>query len=76
MGASFERIHALSDPFIALTGPDSAKGRWIVHAYLTRQGDNPVLKTIGGHEDPLLLTPFARIAGARFTAWGNLRSRA
>lgn len=54
-GEAFDTIHAVTNPFIELTGPDSAKGRWYLLDYLTRQGDNPVLKTRGGHDDPLFL---------------------
>jgi hypothetical protein len=54
-GEAFDMLHVLTNPLIEFTGPDSAKGRWLVHAYLTRQGDDPLLQTRGGHDSPLFL---------------------
>lgn len=53
MGEAFDSVHAVTNPLIELTGPDTAKGRWIVHTYHPRQGDNPMLQTPGGHQNPL-----------------------
>lgn len=50
VGAPYNAIHAVTNPWIELTGEDTAKGRWYLIEYLTRQG---ALTSQGGHENPL-----------------------
>lgn len=50
VGAPYNAIHAATNPWIELTGPDTAKGRWYLIEYLTRQG---ALTSPGGHDNPL-----------------------
>ncbi len=50
VGAPYNAIHAVTNPWIELTGADTAKGRWYLIEYLTRQG---AFSSPGGHENPL-----------------------
>lgn len=50
VGAPYNAIHAVTNPWIELTGPDTATGRWYLIEYLTRQGS---LTSQGGHANPL-----------------------
>lgn len=54
-GEAFDTVHAVVNPVVALTGPDSADGRGMLFTYHSRQGDDPALTTPGGHENPLFL---------------------
>lgn len=51
LGAPYNAIHAVTNPWIELTGPDTAKGRWYLLDILTKQGQ---LTSQGGHANPLL----------------------
>lgn len=50
VGAPYNAIHAVTNPWIELTGQDTATGRWYLIEYLTRQG---ALTSQGGHANPL-----------------------
>lgn len=50
VGAPYSAIHAVTNPWIELTGEDSAKGRWYLIEFLTQQGQ---MTTRGGHDNPL-----------------------
>lgn len=51
VGAPYNAIHAVTNPWIELTGEDTARGRWYLLDILTRQG---ALTSQGGHANPLL----------------------
>lgn len=51
LGAPYNAIHAVTNPWVELTGPDTAKGRWYLLDILTQQG---ALTSRGGHANPLL----------------------
>ena len=51
VGAPYNAIHAVTNPWIQLTGEDTATGRWYLLDILTQQG---ALTSQGGHANPLL----------------------
>jgi len=51
VGAPYNAIHAVTNPWIESTGEDTARGRWYLLDILTRQG---ALTSQGGHANPLL----------------------
>lgn len=51
LGAPYNAIHAVTNPWIQLTGEDTATGRWYLLDILTQQG---ALTSQGGHANPLL----------------------
>ncbi|WP_070152475.1 nuclear transport factor 2 family protein [Sphingobium phenoxybenzoativorans] len=53
-GGAFDAIHVVTNPWITLTGPDTAHGRWYLLDCLTRQMPVTGLHTQGGHNNPLL----------------------
>ncbi|GAA3518680.1 nuclear transport factor 2 family protein [Dietzia aurantiaca] len=50
VGAPYSAIHAVTNPWIELIGENTAKGRWYLIEYLTRQG---AMTSGGGHANPL-----------------------
>lgn len=50
VGAPYSAIHAVTNPWIELTGEDTARGRWYLLEFLTRQG---TFTSPGGHANPL-----------------------
>lgn len=51
VGTPYNAIHAVTNPWIQLTGKGTATGRWYLLDILTRQG---ALTSQGGHANPLL----------------------
>jgi SnoaL-like domain len=55
IGQQFDAIHVTTNPWIELTGPDTAHGRWYLLDWLTRQKAGTAdMVTRGGHDNPLL----------------------
>jgi hypothetical protein len=54
VGSAFDSIHVVTNPWIRLTGPATAHGRWYLLDLLTRQKPVTALETRGGHDHPLL----------------------
>jgi hypothetical protein len=55
IGEPFDAIHVVTNPWVQLTGPDTAHGRWYLLDFLTRQkAGSGGLVTRGGHDNPLL----------------------
>jgi hypothetical protein len=55
IGQQFDAIHVVTNPWIRLTGPDTAEGRWYLMDWLTRQkAGTGEITTRGGHDNPLL----------------------
>ena len=55
IGQQFDAIHVVTNPWIRLTGPDTAEGRWYLLDWLTRQSAGTgKMTTRGGHDNPLL----------------------
>jgi ketosteroid isomerase-like protein len=55
IGEPFDAIHVVTNPWITLTGPDTAHGRCYLIDLLTRQrAGTAEMTTRGGHENPLL----------------------
>ena len=53
-GTVFDSLHVVTNPWITLTGPTTAHGRWYLLDLLTRQKPLTELATRGGHDNPLL----------------------
>ncbi len=51
-GSPFDTLHVVTNPWIELTGEDSAKGRWYLIDLMVRQ--DGAIKTRGGSANPLL----------------------
>jgi hypothetical protein len=54
IGAPMAAMHIVTNPWIELTGPDTARARWYLLDFLTRQAPHNALVTPGGHANPLL----------------------
>jgi hypothetical protein len=55
IGEKYDVLHAVTNPWIELTGPDTATGRWYLLDLLTRQkAGTGRMTTNGGHANPLL----------------------
>lgn len=54
IGEPFDAIHIVTNPWIVLSGPTSAQGRWYLTDILTRQRPVTQMSTRGGHDNPLL----------------------
>ena len=54
VGTTFDALHVITNPWIKLTGKDTAHGRWYLLDLLTRQKPVTGLATQGGHANPLL----------------------
>ncbi len=53
-GGPFDSVHIITNPWITITGPDTAHGRWYLLDWLTRQKPVTEMETRGGHANPLL----------------------
>lgn len=51
--APFDTLHVATNPFIRVTGPTTAVGRWYLVDLLARQTPG-VFESKGGHDDPLI----------------------
>ncbi len=54
VGGPFDALHIVTNPFVTLTGPDTAHARWYLIDCLTRQAPVTGLSTRGGHGSPFL----------------------
>jgi hypothetical protein len=69
IGTTFDAMHVVTNPWIQVTGPDTAHGRWYLLDLLTRQKPVTGLATRGGHDNPLLYVgvyedDYRKVAGA------------
>lgn len=53
-GGPFDSLHVVTNPWITLSGPTTAHGRWYLLDLLTRQKPVTELATRSGHDNPLL----------------------
>lgn len=54
IGKPFDAIHVITNPWIKVTGPTTAVGRWYLTDCAIRQAPITGLTTRGGHDNPLL----------------------
>ncbi len=55
LGDPFDTMHIVTNPWITLTAPETAHGRWYLTDQLVRQkAGTGEMTTLGGHENPLL----------------------
>lgn len=54
VGEAFDSLHIVTNPWITITGPDTAHGRWYLVDCLTRQTPASGMVTQGGHANPML----------------------
>lgn len=54
IGAAYNALHVVTNPWIEMTGPGTARARWYLLDFLTRQKPVNAVATRGGHDNPLL----------------------
>lgn len=55
VGEEFDTLHIVSNPWVTMTGTDTARGRWYLTDMLTRQkAGTAQMTTLGGHDNPLM----------------------
>ena len=54
LGRPFDAMHVVTNPWVRLTGPDTARGRWYLIDLLPIQHPETGFASRGGHDNPLL----------------------
>ena len=54
VGAPFDSLHVMTNPWIRLESPTAAHGRWYLIDWATRQAPVTGVATRGGHDHPLV----------------------
>jgi len=54
VGAPFDSVHVMTNPWIRIDSPTTAHGRWYLIDWATRQAPLSGMSTRGGHDHPLV----------------------